>query len=105
MWSGRHVDPDMDSIRPATAHVQARSGELRSTLERHEPALVELFARQDEARRAYRESYQESCHLQQAGWMVLRFWEHEDPESVADRVQASVRVALQNETNPGMPRG
>ena len=33
-------------------------------------------------------------YLQQAGWMVLRFWEHEDPESVADRVQESVRAAL-----------
>ena len=28
--------------------------------------------------------------------------EHEDPESVADRVQASVRVALRNETTPGI---
>ena len=44
-------------------------------------------------------------YLQQAGWMVPRFWEHEDPESVADRVQESVRAALQNETNPGIPHG
>ena len=44
-------------------------------------------------------------YLQQAGWTVLRFWEHEDPESVADRVQESVRSALQNETNPGIPDG
>ncbi len=33
-------------------------------------------------------------YLQQAGWTVLRFWEHEDPESVADQVQESVRAAL-----------
>ena len=44
-------------------------------------------------------------YLQQAGWMVLRFWEHEDPESVADRVQESVRAALRNETNPGIRHG
>ena len=37
-------------------------------------------------------------YLQQAGWTVLRFWEHEDPESVADRVQESVRAALQNDS-------
>ena len=33
-------------------------------------------------------------YLQKAGWTVLRFWEHEDPEAVADRVQESVRAAL-----------
>lgn len=35
-----------------------------------------------------------TAYLQQAGWTVLRFWEHEDAESVADRVQESVRSAL-----------
>ena len=44
-------------------------------------------------------------YLQQAGWTVLRFWEHEDPESVADRVQESVRAALYEDTNPVIPRG
>jgi DNA mismatch endonuclease (patch repair protein) len=29
--------------------------------------------------------------LQQAGWTVLRFWEHEPLESMADRVQQAVR--------------
>ena len=42
-----------------------------------------------------------TAHLQQAGWTVLRFWEHEDPESVADRVQESVRAAL----GDGVDRG
>ena len=32
--------------------------------------------------------------LRRAGWTVLRYWEHEDPESVADHVQESVRAAL-----------
>ena len=27
----------------------------------------------------------------EAGWTVLRFWEHEDPEAVADRIEATVR--------------
>ena len=34
-----------------------------------------------------------TAYLQQAGWTVLRFWEHEDAESVADRVQESVLAA------------
>ncbi|MDE0236091.1 MAG: very short patch repair endonuclease, partial [bacterium] len=33
-------------------------------------------------------------HLVEAGWTVLRFWEHEDPETVADAVEKSVRAAL-----------
>ena len=35
-------------------------------------------------------------YLEGAGWTVLRFWEHEDPEAVADRVQQTVRAALQS---------
>ncbi len=35
-----------------------------------------------------------SHYLEQAGWTVLRFWEHEDPETVADRVQDRVRANL-----------
>ena len=31
--------------------------------------------------------------LTQAGWTVLRVWEHEDPVAVADKVQAAVREA------------
>jgi DNA mismatch endonuclease (patch repair protein) len=31
--------------------------------------------------------------LQAAGWCVLRAWEHESPASVADRVEAALRVA------------
>ena len=37
---------------------------------------------------------QTSLHLEKSGWKVLRFWEHEDPEAVADQVEASVRSAL-----------
>ena len=33
-------------------------------------------------------------HLERAGWTVLRFWEHEDPEAVADRVEGAVQSAL-----------
>ena len=39
-------------------------------------------------------------YLEQAGWTVLRFWEHEDPETVADCVQNSVRAALAEESGP-----
>lgn len=30
--------------------------------------------------------------LTRRGWTVLRFWEHEDPAGVADRIVADVRV-------------
>lgn len=29
--------------------------------------------------------------LRQAGWIVIRAWEHEDPREVADRIEAIVR--------------
>ena len=32
--------------------------------------------------------------LRAAGWHVLRFWEHEDPRSIADSVEAAVARAL-----------
>lgn len=31
------------------------------------------------------------AHLAAHGWVVLRIWEHEDPERAADRVEAVVR--------------
>lgn len=30
--------------------------------------------------------------LEGAGWLVLRFWEHEDPEVVAGAIEATVRA-------------
>lgn len=33
------------------------------------------------------------AYLRGTGWTVLRFWEHEDPVSVADEVEAVVRAA------------
>lgn len=30
-------------------------------------------------------------HLAELGWTVVRIWEHEDPGSAADRVEAAVR--------------
>lgn len=29
--------------------------------------------------------------IREAGWVALRFWEHEDPGSVADQVEGVVR--------------
>lgn len=34
-----------------------------------------------------------SAAFAEAGWTVLRFWEHEDPRSVADRVAEALRGA------------
>lgn len=33
------------------------------------------------------------AHLQDLGWTVLRFWEHDDPERVVDVVESVVRRA------------
>lgn len=30
--------------------------------------------------------------LEQAGWTVLRFWEHDDPKAVADAIAAAIRT-------------
>lgn len=32
-----------------------------------------------------------ALHLEQLGWVVLRFWEHENPDAVTDTVAAAVR--------------
>ena len=32
-----------------------------------------------------------NSRLQEAGWIVLRFWEHDDPEQVATQVEEVVR--------------
>jgi DNA mismatch endonuclease (patch repair protein) len=34
--------------------------------------------------------------LNAAGWTVLRFWEHENPRNVADRVERVVRAAARS---------
>ncbi len=31
-----------------------------------------------------------TAHLEGAGWVVLRFWEHEPPETAAQRIRAEV---------------
>lgn len=33
-----------------------------------------------------------TAELEQAGWMVIRFWEHEDPSSAADAVVRAVEA-------------
>ena len=34
--------------------------------------------------------------LEEAGWMVVRVWEHEAPEAAADRIERLVRNRVQN---------
>ncbi|MFD4139567.1 very short patch repair endonuclease [Streptomyces sp. NPDC058572] len=31
-----------------------------------------------------------TAHLEEAGWVVLRFWEHEPPEQVAERIAEEI---------------
>jgi DNA mismatch endonuclease (patch repair protein) len=40
-----------------------------------------------------------AAHLTELGWLVLRFWEHEDPDDVARAVRARV-VALRSNGSP-----
>ncbi|KIZ19632.1 DNA mismatch repair protein Vsr [Streptomyces natalensis ATCC 27448] len=42
-----------------------------------------------------------TAHLESAGWTVLRFWEHEAPDRVAEAVAEAVLVAKQR--HPGRP--
>lgn len=37
--------------------------------------------------------WETDAHLVSLGWLVLRFWEHEDPADAADRVESVVRRA------------
>lgn len=41
-----------------------------------------------------------TSRLQDAGWTVLRFWEHEDPETVATVVAVAVRSQDPTEGSP-----
>ena len=41
-----------------------------------------------------------TSRLQDAGWTVLRFWEHEDPETVATAVAVAVRSQEPTEGSP-----
>ena len=41
-----------------------------------------------------------TAQLQDAGWTVLRFWEHEDPATVATAVAVAVRSHGPTEGNP-----
>lgn len=38
--------------------------------------------------------------LAAAGWLCLRFWEHEDPRTVANQIYAAVRAGKSDRQNP-----
>ncbi len=50
------------------------------------PRANRTFWRKKFARNTARDKEQTSA-LEEAGWTVLRIWEHEDPEEAADRVR------------------
>ena len=58
-----------------------------------QPATNSQYWADKIARNMERDS-ETTAYLQQTGWMVLRFWEHEDPEAVASQVQEAVQSAL-----------
>lgn len=41
-----------------------------------------------------------NAQLMDAGWTVLRFWEHEDPEAVAAAIAAAVRTQPTRQERP-----
>ena len=67
-----------------------------------QPATNSEFWADKIARNVERDA-ETTTYLQQAGWTVLRFWEHEDPESVADRVEESVRASAEGTGRPATP--
>jgi DNA mismatch endonuclease (patch repair protein) len=45
--------------------------------------------------------------LRTAGWLPMRFWEHDDPEDVSRAIAVEVRgrrIATQHASRPGQPR-
>ena len=40
------------------------------------------------------------AHLEEAGWSVIRIWEHEDPDAAADRIESLV-TRRRNESGQG----
>ncbi len=42
--------------------------------------------------------------LEEAGWTVLRVWEHEDPKAAADRVEAALSRELDQQPPQTIPR-
>ena len=64
-----------------------------------QPATNSEFWADKIARNVERDA-ETTTYLQQAGWTVLRFWEHEDPESVADLVQESVHASAEGTGRP-----
>ena len=62
--------------------------------DRHTPLTTNSQHWADKIARDIERDTETTAYLQRTGWMVLRFWEHEDPEDVADRVQEAVRSAL-----------
>ena len=57
-----------------------------------QPAANARFWADKIARNVERDA-ETTAYLRQAGWTVLRFWEHEDPEDVADQVQRAAAEA------------
>ena len=45
----------------------------------------------DKIRANQQRDFDTECRLREAGWRVMRFWEHEDPDEAAARIADSVR--------------
>ena len=62
--------------------------------EHHTQPATNSEYRSDKIARNIERDQETTAYLQQTGWTVMRFWEHEDPEAVADRVQEAVQSYL-----------
>lgn len=67
-----------------------------------EPASNVDYWRPKIARNRERDA-ETTAALTHAGWRVLRFWSHEDPDEIAARIADEVRLATQRASPPPAP--
>jgi DNA mismatch endonuclease (patch repair protein) len=60
-----------------------------------EPKANAAFWKDKIGKNRYRDA-ETNGELEKHGWIVLRFWEHEDPESCAGTIEQVVRQATAN---------
>jgi len=89
---GRVVRPDVAFTRAGLAVFVDGCFWHACPIHGNQPRVNSAYWRPKLARNVTRDRTVNSA-LTAAGWGVLRAWEHESPTSVADRVEAVLRVA------------
>lgn len=84
-------------FRPAMVAVMIDGCYWHGCPDHHRPSTKNSFFWREKIASNLKRDQETNETLRAEGWLVLRFWEHEDPISVADRIQKSVtarRAAL-----------